>query len=200
MKNLFILFIAFLLLQFNTLAQEGWFMQNPVPPGMPYEAVDFVNELTGWAVGSRGTIVKTTDGGTTWVLQTSGTYTGLKDVCFTDSDNGTVVGFSTMLGSIILRTTDGGANWISQLSGVPWVSGVSFTDSNNGTVVGGDGTILRTTDGGLTWISQTSGTTDRLWSVCFTDSDIGTVVGDCGILRTTDGGTTWILQTSAYTG
>ena len=45
MKNLSLLFIAFLLLQLNTLAQEGWFWQNPSPQGNHLEAVDFVDEL-----------------------------------------------------------------------------------------------------------------------------------------------------------
>ena len=32
-KNSSLLFIAFLLIQLNTLAQDGWFWQNPLPQG-----------------------------------------------------------------------------------------------------------------------------------------------------------------------
>ena len=92
MKNLSILFIAFLFLQLTTLAQEDWFWQNPLPQGNRLWSVDFVNELTGWTVGNVGTILKTTNGGTTWTLQTSGITEQLLGVCFTDSDNGTAVG------------------------------------------------------------------------------------------------------------
>ena len=90
--NIPLLFIAFLFLQINTLAQEGWCWQNPLPQNFHLTSVDFVDELTGWAVGGGGTILKTTDGGTTWIKQTSGTGTWLNSVSFTDSDNGTIVG------------------------------------------------------------------------------------------------------------
>jgi hypothetical protein len=43
-------------------------------------------------VGSHGTILRTTDGGTTWVRQTSGTTASLLAVSFTDGNTGAVVG------------------------------------------------------------------------------------------------------------
>ena len=62
MKNLLLLFISFFLLQFTTLAQEGWFWQNPLPQGHNLYTTKFINENTGWAVGEYGTIIKTSDG------------------------------------------------------------------------------------------------------------------------------------------
>ncbi|MCH7974837.1 MAG: T9SS type A sorting domain-containing protein, partial [Bacteroidetes bacterium] len=47
------------------------------------------------------TILRTTDGGANWVLQTSGTTKNLFGVSFTDSNNGTVVGD----GGTILRVS-----------------------------------------------------------------------------------------------
>ena len=79
-----------------------------------------------------------------WYPQTSGTTNTLKDVSFTDANNGTAVGDD----GEILRTTNGGTNWISQTSPIiSYLHGVSFTDANTGTVVGSNGTILRTTNG-----------------------------------------------------
>ena len=67
------------------------------------------------------------------ISQTSGTYNDLVDVSFTDSNNGTAVGWY----GTILRTTNGGNTWTSQSSGTSHdLLGVSFTDSNNGTAVG----------------------------------------------------------------
>jgi photosystem II stability/assembly factor-like uncharacterized protein len=69
----------------------------------------------GWAVGTNGTIVHTTDGGTTWTGQSnplSGTTIVLRGVEFTDATTGWAVG----LGGTILHTIDGGSNWIPQLS------------------------------------------------------------------------------------
>ena len=42
--------------------------------------VYFADSQTGWAVGDNGTIVNTTDGGQTWLLQSSGTTEILRAV------------------------------------------------------------------------------------------------------------------------
>ena len=129
----------------GTRGPSAWFWQNPLPQGNALLAVSFTDATTGTAVGVSGTIVRTTDGGTTWITQRSGTTETLVDVSFTDANNGTAVGAA----GTIVRTTDGGTTWETQRGGArEWLYGVSFTDANNGTVVGGHGTILRTTDGG----------------------------------------------------
>ena len=139
----------------------------------------------GTVVGISGTILRTTNGGTNWISQSSGTIEYLRDVSFSDANIGTVVG---SVGTI-LRTSNGGTNWISQSSGTTeqlW--GVSFADANVGTAVGENGTILRTTNGGINWVSQ-NGTNNHLYDVSFTETNIGTVVGYFGaILRTQNGG------------
>ena len=86
-------------------------------------------------VGEAGTILRTTDGGTNWILQTSGTTEILKSVFFTDADTGTAVGY----GATILRTTNGGTNWFSQSSGISnsiTLEDVYFLNANTGTAVG----------------------------------------------------------------
>jgi photosystem II stability/assembly factor-like uncharacterized protein len=42
------------------------------PTGEPLNGVWFVNARTGWAVGENGTILRTPNGGTTWVLLNGG--------------------------------------------------------------------------------------------------------------------------------
>ncbi len=64
----------------------------------------FVDADNGTVVGDFGTILRTTDGGTTWVQQSSGTRHHLKRVSATDASTATVVGPN----GIILRTSDGG--------------------------------------------------------------------------------------------
>jgi hypothetical protein len=113
--------------------------------------VSFTDANMGTAVGWDGTILRTTNGGTTWTEQTSGTTERLEDVSFTDANNGTVVGF----GGTILRTTNGGTTWTEQTSGTNnWLSSVSFTDADNGWAVGWNGTILHTTNGGVSFIEE----------------------------------------------
>ena len=154
--------------------------------------VYFTDATTGWAIGYSGTILKTTDGGTTWIAQTSGTSLRLHDAYFTDGATGWSVGDA----GLILKTTDGGSIWSVQTSGTTRnLIGVHFTDSATGWVVGDYGTILKTTDGGATWSSQTSGTGTIFYSVYFIDVTTGWAFGNDGtIVKTTDGGITWIFQ------
>ena len=87
MKNLFLLFIAFLFIQYTSLAQEGWFWQNPLPQGNSLWSVVFFTEVnTGTVVGTEGTILRTTDGGVNWIAQSSGTTNHLYGVSFTDAN------------------------------------------------------------------------------------------------------------------
>jgi len=69
MKNSLAAIVFVLSFQVIVNAQSGWFWQNPLPTGSNLWSVYFVNELTGWAVGGYGTILRTTDGGTTWTSQ-----------------------------------------------------------------------------------------------------------------------------------
>src|ERR1700747_1709614 len=78
----------------------------------------------GFAVGDAGTILKTTDAGTTWSPLTSGTTNALHAVYFFDGTQGVAVGEQ----GLILRTTDGGAGWQGVTSGVTdTLQSVSFT-------------------------------------------------------------------------
>ena len=64
-------------------------------------------QITGQLLVMDGTILRTTNGGTTWTSQSSGTTNYLNGVSFTDANTGTVVGDN----GTILRTTNGGTNW-----------------------------------------------------------------------------------------
>ena len=88
---LIILLISSLLFIDNSQAQPDWFWQNPLPQGNYLNDVKFINTTTGWAVGNAGTILRTTNGGTNWTSQTSGTTNDLYAVSFTDANNGTLL-------------------------------------------------------------------------------------------------------------
>ena len=110
MKRL--LLLVFILLPIQIYPQ--WYWQNPLPQGNTLNGVKFISSTVGWAVGEFGTILYTTDGGTTWTTQTSGTTDDLMDVSFIDANNGWIVGWY----GTILNTTDGGTTWNPQTSGV----------------------------------------------------------------------------------
>jgi photosystem II stability/assembly factor-like uncharacterized protein len=54
--------------------------------------VSFVSATQGWVVGAGGTILTTTNGGTTWTPQTSNTTIVLRDVHFISNTQGWIVG------------------------------------------------------------------------------------------------------------
>src|SRR5262245_23524075 len=70
------------------------------PPAAPREwqsdaeltAVTFIDADRGWAVGDRGTIWHTVDGGRRWEQQNSGVSCRLEAAQFLDANNGWIVG------------------------------------------------------------------------------------------------------------
>src|SRR5262245_4117446 len=177
--------------------------------GVELFGVSFSDASIGTAVGSNfffsgggnAVVLRTTDGGNTWVTKYNDPTPGilLFGASFPNANTGTVIGIDFNLGAaLILRTTDGGETWANQDGPPALYQGISFSDANNGTIVGVGGIIIRTTDGGNNWVQQNSGIANGdLYSVSFTDANNGTAVGadfdsSTGIiLRTTDGGTTW---------
>lgn len=113
-------------------------------------------------------ILKTTDGGATWVSISMERHADLLvDIYFISKDVGWVVGGkggSTRpeIIPVVLHTTDGGQTWINQLEGMDaqfpkgeWGWKVQFIDAEIGFVSlenFEDGAILKTEDGGATWV------------------------------------------------
>lgn len=74
--------------------QTGWVSLGPPAHG-PLGAIfglSAIDAQTAIGVGSLGTIVKTTDGGTMWTTRDGGTSEWLEDVFFVDPDRGSAVG------------------------------------------------------------------------------------------------------------
>lgn len=69
--------------------------------------IDFIDTQTGWAVGEKGTILHTADGGKTWIKQKSCTKDKLMSVHFVDIQTGWAVGSN----NTILHTSNGGESW-----------------------------------------------------------------------------------------
>jgi photosystem II stability/assembly factor-like uncharacterized protein len=102
------------------------------------------------AVGERGHVLASTDGGATWTQRPAPTRANLTAVYFVDAQHGWAVGHD----EVILRTTDGGATW-SRTHFEPQkqqpLMDVWFADATTGFAVGAFSTVYRTTDGGATW-------------------------------------------------
>lgn len=142
--------------------------------------------------GGTGAVVKTEDGGATFVslsLPSSNPLHAIScpsaDVCFAAGDFGTV-----------LKTSDGGKNWtefsVGSRSNPPHLTGVHALSDARVLVVGKDGFALRTADGGVSWASASLRTFSDLSDIYFADASVGFVLGlDGALSKTTDGGLTW---------
>ncbi|MCP4681824.1 MAG: hypothetical protein GY864_05805, partial [Desulfobacterales bacterium] len=166
--------------------------------------IHFMDDKTGWAVGSFGLAMKTEDGGENWQKVPISEEHYLKDVFFFGK-KGWMVG---ELG-VILSTNDGGKKWSEQKSNVGQsLLSVFFINENTGFTVGGDGTMLKTNNGGASWdlidmswpalipdeLLELGTVSINLYDVFFLNETIGWIVGDAGtVLRTGDGGKEWIL-------
>ncbi|MBS1495055.1 MAG: T9SS type A sorting domain-containing protein [Bacteroidetes bacterium] len=196
MKKL-LLILAVVSFLFSDLAySQGWVAQTSGVGAVSLSSVNFLSATTGLAVGSNGTIIKTTNGGTNWVTKTSLTANALTCVRFASATNAVAVGQF----GIILLSTNAGETWTSQTTGTN-LTHVNFPSALIGYAVGAAGTILKTTNGGANWTALTSGTTVNLTSAFFTTDLEGYVTGATGTIRkTTNGGTNWTALTSGVTG
>lgn len=186
------------------------------------------NHLEGLAVGYikpktkeediyRVRILKTTDGGKTWVTQVNEAIIHSREpggnFYFIDFNNGWFIGDK----GIIFHTEDGGRHWEPQKSGTKLhLHGVCFINAKEGWVIGDsgvrglrdeddpmpEGIILHTDDGGNNWHIQWNKKGVWLNSVFFVDSNKGKVTGEDDLeednlfFYTEDGGKTWLKRKS----
>lgn len=201
MKKIKLLYIILLLL--ITIAPtyaQRWAKVTSIPSafsGTYWLDIYFLpsNPSYGWICGFQGSVLRTTDGGTTW----SGTrVTGanhLESVHFPSVNIGYVSGLEG-----IFKSTNGGASWAEitpSSSTYDNFWGCYFLDDNNGFVIGGgcssSQNFWRTTDGGSNWTPYignfpNSGLTDL---IVYSMGGAGYASSSGWIWQTNDGGLTW---------
>jgi hypothetical protein len=154
--------------------------------------------MTGWSVGgpSSPKIIKTTNGGDNWFMQTTTIATPLYSVMFADANTGwAVAGY--IGGETIIKTSNGGTNWFSQSSGDNrYLRDCFVRNSTTAFAVGQAGKLIWTTNGGDNWVVQQTGSSIELWSIDFANDSIGYAIGDNVVLKTTNGGVVFVNNTS----
>ena len=168
-------------------------------------SVFFLDQNRGWATGSKGTLLATSDGGNTWQLKSSSSTDVLRDIFFIDEQNGWVVCEVNVYElktkeqprAYLMHTTDGGEHWQRvDIKGVDvearLVRVVFSRGGGRGWVFGEEGAVFSTRDGGTTWTRLQSPTRHLLLGGIFIDEDRGWLVGaGATIIQTSDGGDTW---------
>jgi len=185
------------------VTQDGIYWDNvelsQLPDPHDLFGVSFPPDMSvGWAVGATGTILKSSDGGETWVKQDSPeSEENLNAVYAISSTLAYAVGDA----GLVLETTDGEA-WS------PWDVGLSYdlydidffcdiSGSCTGWAVGDSGRVIKITDAGSSpsFVNQTgpAGASPKaLHGVCAVDSDTVWAVGaSATIIVSSNGGDTW---------
>lgn len=191
--------LRFLLAISACIATSSWAFAQPEPalpemlPDAELTAVTFADADRGWAVGDRGVIWHTSDGGRNWKLQNSGVTCRLEGVHFLDGDMGIAVGgwtqpYTHETRGVVLRTRDGGRTWQNTPGlSLPGLKYVRFFSAREGWALG-DGSplfpsgVFHSEDGGRTWTPAQKGESPGWICGNFRDSKSGAVAGLDGTL------------------
>lgn len=211
MKKIILVLINFFCLLSICYSQNGWFTQET---GIRYiKDIEFINELTGFACGDTGRIIKTTDGGNSWTLVYHTNYS-LTSLDFINANTGVVSGYLTNGGfldtALVLKTTDSGSRFEISLklpymlheilygSNVQMINENSvFVAYNAGNGSAATGSFLRSQNGGSNWmllgmipivelnfVNETTG-----WAYSAFGNDIG--YREKAVFKTTSAGLMW---------
>ncbi|MBN1633961.1 MAG: T9SS type A sorting domain-containing protein [Ignavibacteria bacterium] len=214
-----IIFIVFLILiiSFNCYSQQGWQILN-TGANVNLYSIYFINTQTGFVGGGNGIILKTTNGGISWIQQKPGSNNPVMDISFINSNIGFAVSDSQLY-----KTTNSGIYWsVKSLNiSVDIMRTVFFITASHGFVGGFRGTwpqIMvwnRTTNGGINWIGGGFFGTDvsSVNDIYFKNSNTGFITGSYYIYHpipvpyysyhgytaiTTNGGINWTWQSGSY--
>ncbi|MFE1382210.1 WD40/YVTN/BNR-like repeat-containing protein [Streptomyces sp. NPDC058740] len=119
-----------------------------------------VSRSVAWAAGSKGTVLRTTDGGRSWrnVSPTGAAELEFRDVEAFDARRAVLLAIGEGEASRVLRTEDGGATWTESFRNTDpraFYDCMTFFDHRHGLAVSdpvdGKYRILSTRDGGRSW-------------------------------------------------
>ncbi|HCA43176.1 MAG TPA: hypothetical protein DEP28_07985 [Bacteroidetes bacterium] len=150
--------------------------------------IKFINQQTGFTVGDRGDIFKTSNEGNSWEKINSNTINNLTSVDFINPQTGYITGDT----GTILKTTNQGLNWniiVTGLNNLLYDS--DFINNDTGYICGKAGLIIKTTNSGNSWFQLNTGDIDEFKKIKFFNSSTGVAVHEAGIRLTTNAGSNW---------
>ena len=180
-----------------SVGHSGWTWGDPAPQGETLNDVVF-DGSRGFAVGQLGTVLRSDNGGATWIGLPSGTTSPLSLAQVLDANTVIVGGECT-----VRESTNAGASFQrlpvngSEGSCATKVASFSFLNASTGFLEQADGAVLLTTDGGQTLQAKTpvplnGGTPAKLDFISPTTGFAVTGGAPGGrIFRTTDGANSW---------
>jgi len=173
-------------------------------PNRYWNAGYFLNDNTGWFCGGTDTVIKTTNGGTSWTIQENNLYQNENNygIVFTNSLLGLMVGsYDTPNAGYILKTINGGGTWLTVFTSNSYIHSITMVNATTG-FAGGTGKIYKTTNSGSNWSETVISGAGALYTVCFPlDTLVGYAAGLLGkMYKTTNAGNNWYPLTTGVTG
>jgi photosystem II stability/assembly factor-like uncharacterized protein len=174
---------------------SNWARSDTVWTREALSGVCAIDGRSAWTVGDSGTILRTFNGGRTWVEQSSHVNKMLSSVDAADSSTAWAVGEK----GAIVKTADYGTTWNLQESGTDAdLNRVAAVSGSEAWACGSDqdnGFVLHTVDGGNSWTTAHELAGARVSAVAALDAErvwFGSVEGTVGyIYHTDDGGGSW---------
>ena len=179
-----------------------------VPTQRSLTRMQFLDSLAGWVSGAVGTIIMTSNGGSSWEVQNTNTNIDILDISMISHRSGWALGIRLpdLTGepgrTVMFKTLNGGATWDSMWYPTPdkFFYSISFLDSLHGWMGGEFGTMVGTSDGGASWFEAAVDTPAyphfAIRRIKFFSPSHGIAVGGAwdlaGVIwRTTNGGALW---------
>ncbi len=137
-----------------------WAPKDSGTPEVRFRGLSAVSRNTVWLAGTQGTVLRTTDGGTTWrnVSPPGAGELQFRDVEAFDARRAVVLAIGEGEASRVYRTDDGGATWTESFRNTDaraFYDCLTFFDHRHGLAmsdpVDGRFRILSTSDGGRSW-------------------------------------------------
>jgi photosystem II stability/assembly factor-like uncharacterized protein len=205
-NKLLLLTLLFLIISISNIhSQSGWVIQNSGVT-VNINAVWCFNADTVLCAGSNGTLLKTTNGGISWIASAGPENFNFDYIKFFGKDSGILACKSV---DSIFITTNRGVNWILRNVNSTYYSNerkIDFPDFNTGYYF--SNYIYRTTNNGITWSSYST-SLSSLKGMSFPTSQTGWICGTyhfpyppgtgtnyAEVHKTTNGGANWTIQSS----
>jgi spore coat protein CotH/photosystem II stability/assembly factor-like uncharacterized protein len=179
----------FALMMPETYTQK-WFRQ-PLNYWQRWYDIQFADTLNGFIVGEHGTILRTTDGGSTWTESNVGLALPLTSIGIASLDNifvGAENGF-------MFQSNDTGKSWLRiMLMQNKNIRGILFESPQNGWMYGDSSLLMKTIDGGVSWTLSQVDSLKNIIGIVRKDQNLLNVYFDDGnYVYSNNEGQTWIM-------
>lgn len=174
--------------------------EQPVAAQAPWEDAEladvfFLDPMRGWAVGDRGAIWHTLDGGRHWRTQYVELDCRFESIHFADERHGWIAGgwtepYTGVSRAVLLRTADGGKHWHPErIDTLPKLHRVKFFDANRGAAITEPSSmypsgVFITENGGRNWTPLPTEKPQRWMCGDFLEPGVGALAGENATLAT----------------